>query len=696
MSNKLNRGGEITKGRKPALHAKLFVSFSFPSPLIRKHSVPMSNLITPPPIDLGSDRTLKGVVAEQMVFSRYKLRQVLGRGGMGVVWRAWDQRLEREVALKFLPEEINADLAALDELKRETKRCLELTHRNIIRIYDFIEDKEAAAIAMEYVDGKTLTELRVEKETRVFEVSEIKAWIGEVCAGLHYAHQEVGVVHRDLKPTNLMLTSKKQVKIADFGIAQSMSDSMTRLTMRRVSSTSGTPAYMSPQQLGGESPKASDDVYAMGVTIFELLTSKPPFHTGDVSFQVRTTVAPSMTERRRELGIEGAKIPQQWEEAVAACLGKTPQERPANMLELAERLGLPTGMMKPAAAPKEGLTADFAAATATLKEFKARPFLLQRKYQLIGEAIIAILLLLDLFVLHPRRLAQLVDAPATPPAAMAVSTPTPVLLDEIENSVTAGKLATAREKLKQLDAQVDRATADQMNAQFQPALTTYQQEIDGVIAASRQSEPAKACRVLKTLTAKYPDDLDLQLALAEAQMRLPPDQDRLEARLKALSEFADKNRDFAGEPDLLATEARFTSELNELNKLQSALEATKDNSRELARLKQEKEIFEDRRVGRPGSNPFASALNFFSKGHGADRERYFETQSDKDEAIAEVQGKIDALEAGAARTQGARAQAELAYKAFMARVPWGTGDSASPSATAASRQATLLPMIPIL
>ncbi|MCE0521323.1 MAG: protein kinase [Methylacidiphilales bacterium] len=301
----------------------------------------MASELTPVPDDLDFGVTIRGLVVSQQVFGRYTLRHVLGRGGMGVVWLARDERLERDVALKFLPEAVHFDAGALDDLKRETRRCLELTHPNIIRIYDFVTDQQAAAISMEYVDGKTLASLRIEKENRVFEVEEIKDWIAQTCQALFYAHEEVKVVHRDLKPANLMLTTRGQIKIADFGIARSVSDSMTQVTMRRA--TSGTLVYMSPQQMNGDMSRVTDDIYALGATIYEFLTSKPPFYSGDIPFQVRQSIPKKMSERREELGITGQEIPKEWEDAVAACLEKAPNQRPADMLELAERLGLPIG-----------------------------------------------------------------------------------------------------------------------------------------------------------------------------------------------------------------------------------------------------------------------------------------------------------------------------------------------------------------
>jgi serine/threonine protein kinase len=298
----------------------------------------MASEMSPVPDDLDFGVTVRGLVISQKVFGRYTLKHVLGRGGMGVVWLAVDERLEREVALKFLPEIVNFDAAALDDLKRETRRSLDLTHPNIVRIYDFVKDSQAAAISMEYIDGKTLSALRIEKEKRMFEVNEIRDWIAQACQALHYAHQDVKVVHRDLKPANLMITSRNSLKIADFGIARSVSDSVSQVTMK--TGTSGTLVYMSPQQMNGDMSRVTDDIYALGATIYELLTSRPPFYSGDIPFQVRQTIPRKLSERREELQIEGDPIPQEWEDAIAACLDKMPEGRPQDTFDLADRLGL--------------------------------------------------------------------------------------------------------------------------------------------------------------------------------------------------------------------------------------------------------------------------------------------------------------------------------------------------------------------
>lgn len=275
------------------------------------------------------------------VFSRYKLERVLGRGGMGVVWLADDLKLERPVALKFLPSLIGLDPAAVKELKTETRRGLELSHPHIVRIYDFVDDEDAAAISMEFVDGKTLSELRLGTETGVFSVDEISKWLLGVCDALDYAHFQRKLIHRDLKPANIMLTAKDAVaKIADFGIARSLSDTMSRLSAAHIG-TSGTLPYMSPQQAMGERPQPTDDVYSLGATIYELLTGKPPFYRGDLPTQINSKIPPSVHERRQELEAQAKDaVPKVWEEAIAACLHKEPSLRPSCAGALAEMLGL--------------------------------------------------------------------------------------------------------------------------------------------------------------------------------------------------------------------------------------------------------------------------------------------------------------------------------------------------------------------
>src|SRR5438128_4891385 len=295
----------------------------------------------------GSDATTRELVAGQRIFNRYTLKQTLGRGGMGIVWLARDEELERDVALKFLPDLIIHDRAVLGDLKRETRRSLELTHKNIVRIYDFVHDNVSGCISMEYVDGDTLSNLRADKPQKVFETSELKEWVSELCDALDYAPNHARIVHRDLKPTNLMVNQRGDLKVADFGIARSLSDSMSMLTMDR--GKSGTLLYMSPQQLEGERGNHLDDIYSLGASVYELLTSKPPFYVGNIDRQIREKIPPSMTERRKEFEIEAEPISAVWEEWVAACLAKDPGRRPQSVREIARQLQMLSPEARPAA-----------------------------------------------------------------------------------------------------------------------------------------------------------------------------------------------------------------------------------------------------------------------------------------------------------------------------------------------------------
>jgi serine/threonine-protein kinase len=288
----------------------------------------------------GLDATLRDFAGGQKLFNRYRLVKTLGRGGMGVVWLAHDEELERDVALKFLPDLIIRDRAVLGDLKRETRRSLELTHKNIVRIYDFVLDQTSGCISMEYVDGDTLSNLRADKPHKVFEADELKDWVSQLCDALDYAHNHAQIVHRDLKPANLMVNQRGDLKVADFGIARSLSDSVSKLTMEQ--GKSGTLVYMSPQQLKGERGTHLDDIYSLGASVYELLSSKPPFYFGNIDRQIGEKIPPSMTQRRNELEIEGEPIAEIWEDVVRRCLAKDPAKRPQSVSEIAKMLSVPS------------------------------------------------------------------------------------------------------------------------------------------------------------------------------------------------------------------------------------------------------------------------------------------------------------------------------------------------------------------
>lgn len=285
------------------------------------------------------DETVRLPAAPPVHFARYRLKSELGRGGMGVVWCAEDTKLQRDVALKFLPDEVVRDREAMADLAAETRRCLALTHPHIVRVHDLVEDGGRAAISMELVDGPSLAARKLEEPHRCFTVAALRPWVAQLCAALDYAHTKARIVHRDLKPLNLLVNRDGDLKVVDFGIARSLRAGTGRLTLPHATSLSL--GYAGPQQLLGEPAAVADDIYSLGATLYELLTGKPPFYEGDIALQVREVVAPPLAARRAALGVTGrGEIPAAWEKTISACLAKNPADRPASAAEVAARLGL--------------------------------------------------------------------------------------------------------------------------------------------------------------------------------------------------------------------------------------------------------------------------------------------------------------------------------------------------------------------
>ncbi|HWX21845.1 MAG TPA: LamG-like jellyroll fold domain-containing protein, partial [Candidatus Binatia bacterium] len=296
---------------------------------------------------------------------------------------------------KFLPPEIRSDVVALDDLRRETARSHKLTHANIVRIHDLHEeDGGLAFIAMEYVDGPTLSSLGVEQPGRVLAWDQLKPLVQQLCAALDYAHSEK-VIHRDLKPSNIMVDSKGRLKLADFGIAATVSDSVSRVSGRHA--TSGTLPYMSPQQVAGKRPQVSDDIYALGATLYELLSGKPPFYTGDITHQVLHEPPEPLDERMAGLEIQNP-VPPDVAAIVMACLAKEPAQRPQSARAVAEWIGLETDS-KPtveslgaAMFPQSNAGAGGGAADAQQAE-AAVPAARARNLALVANGVVAVLLL---------------------------------------------------------------------------------------------------------------------------------------------------------------------------------------------------------------------------------------------------------------------------------------------------------------
>lgn len=203
---------------------------------------------------------------------KYRIDSVLGKGAMGVVYKAFDPFIERVVALKTIRKELFSD-AEQDEIvgrfKKEAQAAGRLNHPNIVAVYDYGEDPDSAYIAMEFVDGTPLNTLMV--ADRPTAPARVASWMADLLRALAYAHER-GVVHRDIKPANLLITHMAQVKISDFGIARIESSTLTQ-----VGSMIGTPSYMSPEQIRGATVDGRSDLFSAGIVLYQLLTGVRPF-----------------------------------------------------------------------------------------------------------------------------------------------------------------------------------------------------------------------------------------------------------------------------------------------------------------------------------------------------------------------------------------------------------------------------------
>jgi len=201
--------------------------------------------------------------------SHYKILEKLGEGGMGVVYKAQDLRLPRLVALKFLPKSFLSNQEAKTRFENEAKAASTLNHPNITTIYEIDEVENECFIAMEYIEGKSIKKLIEEKSLSLKEVIDIAI---QVCEGLAVAH-ETGIVQRDIKSDNIMVTSRGQVKIMDFGLAKLKGASKVTKT----GSTLGTLPYMSPEQVQGIEVDRRSDIFSLGVVLYEMITGQLPF-----------------------------------------------------------------------------------------------------------------------------------------------------------------------------------------------------------------------------------------------------------------------------------------------------------------------------------------------------------------------------------------------------------------------------------
>ena len=349
---------------------------------------------------------------------RYTLGAAIASGGMGDVWEAADEVLRRPVAVKVMRPQGPSDPTFLERFRAEARSSASLHHPNIATVFDYGEEEGTAYLVMELVPGRTLSEI-IHDHDGGMPAEEVRSVLGQAALALSAAH-EAGVVHRDVKPANIIVTPEGRVKLTDFGIARVGDGAGHTLTGEVL----GTPDYISPEQALGDPATASSDLYSLGIVAHEMVTGRKPF---DMGSPVATAIA-QVTDPPPELP---ATVPLDLREVIGACLAKSATDRPAHALAVAEATGVSVATL-PGATPPPAVTVDgtrviptsavSASATRALPRTADRPASRVRGRRLGWLAVPAVALV-ALVAWGAVALAGVMQSPVAGPAARPASTP---------------------------------------------------------------------------------------------------------------------------------------------------------------------------------------------------------------------------------------------------------------------------------
>jgi serine/threonine-protein kinase len=366
---------------------------------------------------------------------RYELKARLAIGGMGEVWQAIDKVIERQVAIKILKEEYLGDKAFRERFRAEARHAALVNHEGIASVYDFGEEEGSAYLVMELVPGEALSTI-IERE-RFLSAERVLDIVAQTASALHAAHQ-AGLVHRDVKPGNLLITPDGRVKITDFGIARAVD----QVPLTATGQVMGTVQYLSPEQASGKSATALTDIYSLGIVAYEALAGKRPF-TGE------SQVAIAMAHIKNPPPPLPESIPLAVRNLILACLAKKPERRPTSARQLARaaiaitrgRVGEALALVPAVDDEPHDMTEDTSTrilpvSVSTSDSVSPRRFArLPRTWTLVGLVVGLSVLLIGIVAALVFRPTEAAPSQTPTPSATGSSVPTPTPTDPLSENV---------------------------------------------------------------------------------------------------------------------------------------------------------------------------------------------------------------------------------------------------------------------